>query len=208
MTHACDVVPEEDESALKQAVAHQPIATAIQANQRAFQLYGGGVFTDDCGTQLDHGVLIAGYGRENHTDYWLIKNSWGSEWGDEGYIKLERGRGDGPGKCGLAIGPSFPIKKHNNPPRPPKPGACHHCYDLLTLLCVCCSVLLYGARCWHHVCAICLWFVRTLVHTFTAVSGAPISSGGLIVQAVDGGRSTLWCCHPSFCPLQACSVLL
>ena len=74
--------------ALKAAVARQPIAIAIQANQLAFQLYSGGVLTEKCGTQLDHGVLIAGYGTENYTDYWLIKNSWGSHWGETGYIKI------------------------------------------------------------------------------------------------------------------------
>lgn len=64
------------------------------------------------------------YGRENHTDFWLIKNSWGREWGDEGYLKLERTDStQSAGKCGLAMVPSFPIKSHANPPRPPKPGA-------------------------------------------------------------------------------------
>lgn len=123
-------MPYEDEDELLKAVAHQPVATAIQANERAFQLYAGGVFTEECGTQLDHGVLIAGYGRENGTDFWLIKNSWGKQWGEHGYIKLERDSGSGPGKCGLAMGPSIPIKKHDNPPRPPKPGALLHLLQL------------------------------------------------------------------------------
>jgi KDEL-tailed cysteine endopeptidase len=115
-------VPSENQRALKKAVAHQPVASAIQANQRDFQLYMGGVLTAPCGTELDHGVLIVGYGRENHTDYWLIKNSWGKHWGDDGYIKILRTDEDGPGQCGVAEGPSYPIKWHENPPRPPKPG--------------------------------------------------------------------------------------
>jgi hypothetical protein len=82
----------------------------------------GGVLTAPCGNQLDHGVLIVGYGRENHTDYWLIKNSWGQYWGDQGYIKILRSDEDGPGQCGVAEGPSYPIKWNDNPPRPPKPG--------------------------------------------------------------------------------------
>ena len=116
-------MPSESQKDLKKAVAQQPIATAIEADERNFQLYAGGVLTADCGTNLDHGVLIAGYGRENHTDFWLIKNSWGPQWGDEGYVKLARSDEAGPGQCGLAIQPSFPIKTHANPPRPPKPGA-------------------------------------------------------------------------------------
>jgi hypothetical protein len=115
-------VPENDPEALKHAVARQPIAAAVQANERSFQLYQGGVLTDECGTDLDHGILIVGYGRENGTDFWLIKNSWGKYWGEDGYIKIERQLEKGPGQCGIASMPSYPIKTSDNPPRPPKPG--------------------------------------------------------------------------------------
>ena len=65
---------------------------------------------DACGTNLDHGVLIVGYGEEQGTEYWLVKNSWGPSWGDEGYIKL--GRSDStndPGVCGVAMSASYPV---------------------------------------------------------------------------------------------------
>lgn len=70
--------------------------------QRAFQLYAGGVFDAECGTALDHGVLAVGYGTERNgthdLPYWLIKNSWGGEWGD----KVRRGAGaEGWRGCGL-----------------------------------------------------------------------------------------------------------
>merc|ERR1711934_982409 len=76
VTSCVDVTP-ENEMALKDAVHKQPVSVAIQADSSVFQLYTGGVLTSDkCGTNLNHGVLIVGYGEENGTPYWLVKNSW------------------------------------------------------------------------------------------------------------------------------------
>lgn len=60
-----------------------------------------------CGTDLDHGVLAVGYGEENGVEYWLVKNSWGSSWGEKGYIKLAI-NGDGAGTCGILSQPVWP----------------------------------------------------------------------------------------------------
>jgi len=67
-----------------QAAANQVISVAIQANQRPFQLYTGGVFDDECGDSTDHGVNIVGYGmdEQNGVAYWIVRNSWGTGWGD------------------------------------------------------------------------------------------------------------------------------
>ena len=79
-----------------------------------FQFYKSGILDSlECGTTLDHGVLVVGYGIENDTPYWIVKNSWTSNWGDEGYVKIlrnyEKYGGDSSGMCGIAIQPSFPI---------------------------------------------------------------------------------------------------
>ncbi|KAM7251883.1 hypothetical protein ACFE04_023766 [Oxalis oulophora] len=111
-------VPENDEKSLKKAVAHQPVSVAIEAGGREFQLYTTGVFTGRCGTALDHGVVAVGYGTENGKDYWLVRNSWGSNWGESGYIKMERNVANNTGKCGIAIEPSYPTKTGANPPNP------------------------------------------------------------------------------------------
>jgi C1A family cysteine protease len=101
-------VPENDEVALKAAVAKGPVAIAIEADKMAFQLYRGGVLANpSCGTQLDHGVLIVGYGTDAGKDYWKVKNSWGPSWGEKGYIRLTRGK-TGHGECGLAMQPTYP----------------------------------------------------------------------------------------------------
>ncbi|CAA6672569.1 unnamed protein product [Spirodela intermedia] len=74
-------VPVNDEQSLKKAVAGQPVSVAIEAGGRNFQLYKSGIFTGTCGTELDHGVVAVGYGTENGTDFWIVRNSWGGSWG-------------------------------------------------------------------------------------------------------------------------------
>ena len=102
------------DNALMSAVAMQPVSVAIEADQVDFQFYKSGVLTSDCGTTLDHGVLVVGYGSEGTegtNDYYLVKNSWGTSWGDEGYIKLGRGPqyNNGQGQCGILLQASYPI---------------------------------------------------------------------------------------------------
>jgi C1A family cysteine protease len=99
-----------DTQALMEAVAQQPVSVAIEADQMSFQLYHGGVLTTDCGSKLDHGVLVVGYGTDNGVDYWKIKNSWGPQWGESGYIRIKRGL-LGPGECGIKSDPSYPVVK-------------------------------------------------------------------------------------------------
>jgi len=108
----CKDVPAADQVALREAVAIQgPVSIAIEADSMVFQSYSSGVITGvKCGTNLNHGVLIVGYGVEKGIAYWLVKNSWGTSWGDNGYVKIERtdSRSD-PGVCGVAMEASFPV---------------------------------------------------------------------------------------------------
>merc|ERR1711959_552196 len=82
-----------DEQGMVDVVSKQPVSVAIQANHPDFQLYSGGIFDDEnCGTQLDHGVLVAGYGSTDEgREYWIMKNSWGSMWGEEGFMRMAMG---------------------------------------------------------------------------------------------------------------------
>jgi C1A family cysteine protease len=105
----CYDVKPNDQLSLKVAVAAQPVSIAIEADTRYFQLYSSGVLTStSCGTNLDHGVLTVGYGTENGTPYWLVKNSWSASWGDQGYVKILRSDStNDAGICGIAMQPSF-----------------------------------------------------------------------------------------------------
>jgi len=99
-----DVTADRSGAALKAAVAKQPVSVAIEADKMAFQGYTGGVITGSaCGTRLDHGVLAVGYGTEDGEDYFLVKNSWGSSWGESGYVKIGQAN-----VCGITQQPSYP----------------------------------------------------------------------------------------------------
>lgn len=103
-------VPTNSETALMTAIVQQPVSVAVEADQDAFQLYAGGVMTKACGSNLDHGVLAVGYGTVGGQDYWLVKNSWGADWGAKGYIMLGRGTKFGAtGQCGIQMDPSYPV---------------------------------------------------------------------------------------------------
>lgn len=102
-------VPKNSEAALLKAVANQPVSVAIDAGGFEFQMYESGVFTGECGTDLDHGVTAVGYGTASDgTKYWLVKNSWGSSWGEKGYIMMERDVDADEGLCGIAMQASYP----------------------------------------------------------------------------------------------------
>jgi len=97
-----------DEVALAKAATIGPVSVAVEADQSCFQFYSGGVLSDpSCGTQLDHGVLVTGFDHDSTSglDYWVVKNSWGSDWGSEGYLWIERGTNE----CGIASVNSYPI---------------------------------------------------------------------------------------------------
>ncbi|WVZ95772.1 hypothetical protein U9M48_041495 [Paspalum notatum var. saurae] len=105
-------VPAGDEAALVKALAHQPVSVAIEASGRHFQFYSGGVFDGPCGAELDHGVAAVGYGSSKGQDYIVVKNSWGSHWGEKGYIRMKRGTGKRDGLCGINKMASYPTKDH------------------------------------------------------------------------------------------------
>lgn len=71
-------------------------------------MYKSGVFNGKCQTDLNHAVLAVGYGELKGVKHYKVKNSWGTQWGDKGYIYMIR-NGDGPGKCGIQMTPSYPV---------------------------------------------------------------------------------------------------
>ncbi|EGD77231.1 cysteine protease [Salpingoeca rosetta] len=97
------VVPPRNETKLAAAVFKMPVAVAIEADTPSFQMYTSGVYSGPCGTQLDHAVLVVGYTDE----YWIVKNSWGASWGDQGYIMMKRGVG-AAGICGITLDAMYP----------------------------------------------------------------------------------------------------
>merc|ERR1712084_51220 len=95
---------------LQAAVAQQPISIAI--NAQPIQLYHSGVYSDwdGCPPNLDHAVLAVGYGSENGQDYWIVKNSWGGNWGEKGYLRMAADyTSTDSGTCGIQLQASYPV---------------------------------------------------------------------------------------------------
>lgn len=100
---------QNDCQGLVNLVNQKPVAVAIDAN--TMQLYKSGVFTDTtCTTNLNHGVVVVGYGYDSvaQKNFWIVRNSWGSSWGEQGYIRMFRDPAvtNGAGQCGICIAAS------------------------------------------------------------------------------------------------------
>jgi len=103
-------VSANDSSALQAAASQRVVSVAIQAN--AIMSYTGGVFDNDaCGTQLNHGVSVVGYGNDSASgkNFWIVRNSWGATWGEQGYIRMVIKPGKSQGECGINMDPSYPV---------------------------------------------------------------------------------------------------
>ncbi|XP_006660983.1 stem bromelain-like [Oryza brachyantha] len=104
-------VPSSNEAALKLAVYTRPVSVLIEADKN-FQLYKAGVYSGPCGTKVNHAVLAVGYGvAPNNIKYWIVKNSWNTNWGESGYIRMKREITDKRGLCGIAMYGMYPTKK-------------------------------------------------------------------------------------------------
>jgi C1A family cysteine protease len=90
-------------SSLEAASAQQPVSIAVAVNSN-FQYYQSGVFDDTCGTAINHGVLLVGYGTDGK-DFWKVKNSWGTSWGEDGFIRILKDDSD---LCMVLDAASFP----------------------------------------------------------------------------------------------------
>ncbi|GAB2303198.1 hypothetical protein Dimus_037195 [Dionaea muscipula] len=103
-------VPANNEEALQQAVASQPVSVAIDASDPSFQSYSSGIYSGPCSTNLDHAVTVVGYGTDPNSGnpYWIVKNSWGTSWGQQGYIWMQMGLNPPYGVCGIAMQASYP----------------------------------------------------------------------------------------------------
>lgn len=106
---SCSDVKPNDQVSLKAAVSIGPVVIAIEADTKYFQSYSSGILDSTaCGTTLDHAVEIVGYGTENGMDYWKVRNSWSSNWGEQGYVRIKKSSSTNDvGICGIAAEPSF-----------------------------------------------------------------------------------------------------
>jgi len=91
---------------MKTALASQPLSVSIEADKSVFQSYKSGIFnSSSCGTNLDHAVMVVGWGSSGGVDYWTLRNSWGKSWGESGYMRVQINSGNGV--CGIQMEPLY-----------------------------------------------------------------------------------------------------
>jgi len=95
------MVSAKNVDALKEALHESPVSVAIQANKPVFSAYASGIFDDEScgGANLDHAVNLVGWGSEDDVEFWILRNSWSTVWGEEGYMRMKIIPGSG--LCGV-----------------------------------------------------------------------------------------------------------
>ncbi|KAH9606549.1 hypothetical protein KSS87_009128 [Heliosperma pusillum] len=107
---------EQSENALLCATVNQPIRVGVHGSSIDFQLYTGGIYDGECSSNpndIDHSVLIVGYDSEGGKDYWIVKSSWGSDWGMDGYMYIRRNTNLPHGLCAINAQASYPTRTYS-----------------------------------------------------------------------------------------------
>ncbi|CAL5049518.1 unnamed protein product [Urochloa decumbens] len=98
-------------SSCTKALVAQPVVVTVQGDEVPFKRYGGGVFRGPCGTNLGHAMTMVGYGTtDSGENYWIAKNSWGDDWGEHGFIRMQRDVNAREGLCGILMDAYYPVK--------------------------------------------------------------------------------------------------
>jgi len=96
----------QPEETVSKALNIGPVSVAVQSNSRGFMFYKSGIISSQCGRSLDHAITAVGYGKDEKTglSYYIVRNSWGSNWGEDGYVRIQKGKN----MCGIASMASLP----------------------------------------------------------------------------------------------------